>query len=313
MTDLRPYAQLVRLPNLPTAVADVALAALATQSLPGRWPAFLILVGASCCLYMAGMVLNDFFDVEQDRLERPDRPIPSGRVSRRAAGRLGAGLLGAGVGLAFLAGWVMVLREEAAGPFRPAVIAGVLAVAILAYDGWLKRTALGPVAMGSCRFLNVLLGVSLAGSSAWPLGPYLALVVGLYIVGVTWFARTEARASRQAALAGAAGVMLASLALVLAAAVQEAGPRRLAEEGQASPLFPYLLVALGFWLGFPLWRAITAPTPPHVQSAVKRSLMGLILLDTVLATGTAGTVGLALLVLLAPSVYLNRRRWLYAT
>ena len=66
-------------------------------------------------------------------------------------------------------------------------------------------------------------------------------------------------------------------------------------------------------MGFPVASAIRAPTPDRVQAAVKRSLMGLILLDAVLATALAGTAGLALLVLLAPSVYLNRRRWLYAT
>jgi hypothetical protein len=42
--------------------------------------------------------------------------------------------------------------------------------------------------------------------------------------------------------------------------------------------------------------------------------MCLILLDTVLATGTrVGSVGLVLLVLMVPSLYLNTRRWLYAT
>jgi hypothetical protein len=50
-----------------------------------------------------------------------------------------------------------------------------------------------------------------------------------------------------------------------------------------------------------------------VQAAVKRALMGLILLDAVLATGTIGTVGLVIAVLMLPSVYLNSRRWLYAT
>jgi len=55
------------------------------------------------------------------------------------------------------------------------------------------------------------------------------------------------------------------------------------------------------------------PTPSRVQAAVRRALVGLILLDTVLATGLAGTAGLSLLVLLLPSLYLNRKRWLYAT
>jgi 4-hydroxybenzoate polyprenyltransferase len=294
MNRLGSYAQLVRLPNLPTAIADIALAALATGSLPERWPGFLLLVAASSCLYMAGMVWNDFFDIEQDKRERPDRPLASGRVSRHTAGLLGATLMILGVGFAMLVNLS-----------RSGVIAGALVIAIFLYDGWLKRTAMGPIAMGLCRFLNVLLGVSLS-DSLWPLGPHLATVVGLYIVGVTWFARTEAKTSSQTALAGAACVMLASLLLGLTVASQK-------PVDTVSPLFPFLLVALGFWLGFPLYRAINSPTPTNVQSGVKRSLIGLILLDAALASGTAGTIGLILLVLLLPSLYLNRRRTLYAT
>src|SRR5262245_55663963 len=108
MNALRPYAQLVRLPNLPSAVADILLAALAVGALPGRWPTFALLALASACLYCAGMAFNDYFDVEQDRRERPFRPIPSGRVTPRQAARLGAALLAAGVALALLAGWVQV-------------------------------------------------------------------------------------------------------------------------------------------------------------------------------------------------------------
>jgi 4-hydroxybenzoate polyprenyltransferase len=160
--------------------------------------------------------------------------------------------------------------------------------------------------MGACRSLNVLLGVSIAGSLARPLGPYLALVVGLYIVGVTWFARTEAAVSSRQALGGAALTILVSLLLTVPVPVMRS-------ESLASPLFVYLLVLFGFWLGFALWRAIESPTPGHVQTGVKRALMGLILLDTTLALATAGTVGLVLLALLVPSLYLNRQRWLYAT
>lgn len=306
MSVLRGYAQLVRLPNLPTAAADLTLAALATGALPGREAAFVVLVLASSCLYLAGMVLNDVFDAEVDRRERPERPIPSGRVSRRRAAWLGGGLLAAGVALAALVGWMLWQSGQATGMLGPPLLAALLAGAILLYDGWLKHTPLGPLAMGSCRFLNVLLGVSLSGSLAWPLGAHLALVVGLYIVGVTWFARTEAATSNRAALAGAASVMLAALLLALPLAVH-VPPQRV------SPLFPYLLVGLGFFLGLPIRRAVRAPAPARVQSAVKRSLMGLILLDTVCATATAGTIGLFVLLLLVPSIYLNRRRWLYAT
>jgi 4-hydroxybenzoate polyprenyltransferase len=299
MSRLRAYAQLVRLPNLPSAFADVCLGALAAGALPGRTGAALLLLAASGCLYSAGMAWNDFFDVEQDRRERPSRPIPSGRISRRAAGWCGAALLAAGVLLALAAGWTV-------GSRLPGGLAVTLVGAVLLYDGWLKRTWAGPVGMGACRSLNVLMGVSAAGGLGWPWGPHLALVVGLYIAGVTWFARTEARASSRAALRGAAAVMLAALLLTLPAAAAR-------PPGTVSPLFVYLLVALGFAVGLPAARALAAPTPARVQAAVKRALLGLILLDAVLATAFAREAGLLLLLLLLPALYLNRRRWLYAT
>lgn len=307
MTDFRSYAQLVRLPNLPTALADICLGVLAAHALPpplsppgtggdkGGAIAFVCLLLASACLYTSGMVWNDYFDREKDGRERPFRPLPSGRISPKQAALLGASLLVAGVLLSLPAG-IASLR-----------VALCLAVVILAYDGWLKRTWAGPLAMGTCRFLNVLLGVSACGSLLWPRGTHLALIVGSYIAGVTWFARTEVQRSNPNALRGAAAVMLASLLLALPL------PVFLPEGQYSSLLFPYLLVALGFFVGVPVVRAVANPAPSQVQFSIKRSLMALILLDTVLATATAGAIGLVILLLLAPSLYLNRKSWLYAT
>lgn len=160
--------------------------------------------------------------------------------------------------------------------------------------------------MGLCRFLNILLGTSADGhwAEAWKI--HLALIVGGYIVGVTWFARTEARQSTRISLQGAAVVMLVSLFLALPLPLQRQPP-------VSSFLFPYLLVVLAFLIGSPVWQAIRNPSPGQVQNAVKRSLMGLILLDSVLATALAGSVGLLVLVLLIPSLFLNWQKWLYAT
>jgi 4-hydroxybenzoate polyprenyltransferase len=305
MTRLQTYAQLVRLPNLPTALADICLGALAAGALPERWLAFLLLLAASACLYCGGMVWNDYFDVEQDRRERPQRPIPSGRVTRGEAGRFGALLLAGGVLFALLAGLSTGRLGADGRNLVPPLLACCIVVAIFLYDGWLKRTPLGPIAMGLCRFLNVLLAVSVSGSLLWPKGPHLASVVGLYIVGVTWFARTEARLSNQWSLGGAVTVMLFALALAV--------PLPLYPKAVASPVFVYLLVALGVAVGFPASQAVAVPTPGRVQAGVKRALMALIVLDATLATALAGTVGLVILLLMAPSLYLNRRRWLYAT
>jgi 4-hydroxybenzoate polyprenyltransferase len=311
MNRISTYAQLVRLPNLPSALANICLGGLAVQDprdlgdLPSRVLPFVLLLLASACLYCSGMVWNDFFDREQDRRERPHRPIPSGKVSPSEAARLGAILLAAGVVFAGLAGWILALREDGGNPRLPVVFSVALVVAILLYDGPMKLTWAGPIVMGLCRGLNVLLGVSVWGAVTW-LSAHLALVVGLYVAGVTWFARTEARLSNRNALIAAASVMLVALlaALPLPVAVNP---------GTSSLLFPYLLVVFGFAVGFPLWQAIQSPTPSNVQAAVKRSLMGLIVLDAILASAVVGSVGFVILVLLAPAVYLNRRRFLYAT
>src|SRR5947209_4324018 len=118
---------------------------------------------------------------------------------------------------------------------RQFLLAVLLCASILLYDGWLKRTWAGPLGMGLCRFLNILLGLSAANPDEKPWSIHLALVVGVYIVGVTWFARTEARASSRRALTLAAIVML--LALLLAVPL----PARASPEA-SSPLFPYLVV-----------------------------------------------------------------------
>lgn len=295
MKDYRAFAQLIRLPNLPSALADICLGALAANALPQQGFAFVFLLLASACLYSAGMVWNDYFDREQDRRERSFRPLPSGRISERQAKQLGAVLLLLGVLFAAAAG------KTSLG------LALCLTATILAYDGWLKHTWSGPLAMGACRFLNVLLGISASGSLLGGRGVYLAFLVGLYIVGVTWFARTEAQRSRQNALRGAAALMLLSLLLALPL------PVFLPEGQHSSFLFPFLLVALGFFVGVPAARAIVDPMPSSVQSAVRRALIALILLDTVLATAVTGTLGLFLLILFIPSLYLNGRQWLYAT
>jgi len=300
---LRAYAQLVRLPNVFTAFADISLAwcvALATGTPGSRWPSFAFLLGASACFYSAGMAWNDFFDIEQDRRERPFRPLPSGRVSRRAAAYFAVALMVVGLGLALLAGWL------ANGSLRLTLgVAVALVATIFLYDAWLKRTWVGPVAMGACRFFNVLLGLCVAGESLHgSTRAGLALVVGLYIVGVTWFARTEARISSQASLTGAALTMLAALVLALAV------PAWL-DTGSSSVIFPYTLLALGFWVGIPAGRAAARPTPAYVQTAVKRALFGLVVLDAALASAVVGTAGFLILILLVPALYLGR--WIYST
>jgi 4-hydroxybenzoate polyprenyltransferase len=225
-------------------------------------------------------------------------------VSPRTALVVGAVLLLAG-------GWFAAATTNFAlypgGLLTPPGIAGLLIAAILAYDGWLKRTALGPLVMGSCRFLNVLLGLS-AVTDRRPLvlaDYHLAAAVGVYIVGVTWFARTEEGESSRRQLRLAALVMLAGVLLGLTV------PAHFAEGRTAPMYFPYFVAAFLFLVGLPVVRAIRRPEPKFVQAAVKRAILGLVVLDAVLATAFVGLPGLLILLLLPPALLLGK--WVYST
>jgi 4-hydroxybenzoate polyprenyltransferase len=301
------FAQLTRLPNVFTAFADIALATAAgvavLPELPdGFWTTACLLALASGSLYLAGMVWNDVFDRAEDAAARPFRPIPSGRVRVRTAVLLGIGLFAIGLLFAYLAG------DNAKGGWDtgPLVYAAAIAAMVLIYDGGLKRTPFGPAAMASCRFLNVLLGLSMLPESAMDadMRLHLAGVVGVYIVGVTWFARTEEGRSSRRQLQGAAVVIAVSLALALLLRAKLP-----AESGTVA--FPYLLVLFGFWIGKPVARAIAAPGPREVQGAVKRCVLGLVALDAVLATAFVGLPGLAILLLLPPALVIGK--WVYST
>ncbi len=109
---LQSYLELLRLPNVFTAIADVAMGFFFIQApwalggngqIPlcpiGLWTVGLLAV-ASALLYCGGMVLNDVFDIDLDREEQPYRPLPSGRISLSSARWLGWQLLTLGVMLA---------------------------------------------------------------------------------------------------------------------------------------------------------------------------------------------------------------------
>ncbi|MFF7948553.1 UbiA family prenyltransferase [Streptomyces griseorubiginosus] len=117
-------------------------------------PRTFLAIASSVCLYEAGMALNDWADRDVDAVERPHRPLPSGRI--RPAAALGAACVLTGAGLSFAA-W--------AG--RPALTVAVpLAATVWAYDLALKNTRLGPAAMATARGLDLLLGASASAGGA---------------------------------------------------------------------------------------------------------------------------------------------------
>ncbi len=291
---LLALAQLVRLPNVFTAFADILLAACVVGLFTGHLGTLALLLAASGCLYLSGMAWNDFFDRADDARTRPTRPLPSGRIRPRTAALIAAGLMLVGVACAVFAGW----PDPTVG-----VTAAVLAGLIVLYDAVLKHYWVGPVGMGLCRFLNVLMGTLVIPGEEWqkiaPLPLHVAGVVGLYIVGVTWFARTEEGTSKRWVLTAAGVVVLIALGSAVLIPLHF-------DEGKTPFYFPYLLVGFGFVVGRPVVTAIHTPSAKNVQAAVKRCILGLVLLDAVLACAFVGWPGLLMVLLLFPAVVLAK-------
>ncbi|MFG3258570.1 SCO3242 family prenyltransferase [Streptomyces sp. NPDC048172] len=248
---LGAWAQLLRVSAVLTVPGD-ALAGTVAGGRPVR-RGTLLAAGSSLCLYEAGMALNDWADRDVDAVERPDRPLPSGRVAPAAA--LGAaGLLtGAGLALAARAG-------------RPALVtATALAGAVWAYDLHLKNTRWGPLTMGTARALNVGLGAAASGARGRA-GNVLgaAALMGAHTVAVTGVSREEVQG-------GSPLPPLAGLAAV--AGVTGVTARR----------SPVAAAAYAVTAARPLFHAALNPSPPLLQKAVGGGIRAMIPLQSALS------------------------------
>jgi 4-hydroxybenzoate polyprenyltransferase len=175
---LQGYLRLCRAGNLPTVWMNV----LAGSLLSGtslREPRFLVLLLAVSAMYCGGMAMNDAVDWRRDGLRRPDRPIPSGRVTRREAAGAAGALFAISVALfAALGGEVLFLT-------------GILLLClVLLYNLVHNLTILAVIPMGGCRFM-VYLAAGLASSGVG--APLLALagVQAAYVILLSLLARLE--------------------------------------------------------------------------------------------------------------------------
>ncbi|TXS48583.1 prenyltransferase [Streptomyces sp. uw30] len=216
---LADLALLVRAPAALSVPGDViAGAAAAGRPLGART---LGVIGSSVCLYWAGMALNDYADAAVDSVERPERPVPSGRVPRRTALAVAGGLTAAGIGLAAVAG-----GRRSVGAALP------LAGLVWAYDLKLKSTAAGGFAMAGARMLDVLAGAVVPGPGAGSVGTALRhAAVPAALVGV--HTGTLMALSRHEIGGAPVRVPVRTLAVSVATAFAAAVPVVRADHGRA--------------------------------------------------------------------------------
>jgi 4-hydroxybenzoate polyprenyltransferase len=275
--------------NIVTSVADVLAGItisgfLAKPFAGAGLPPLIFLCISTIGLYGGGIVFNDVFDAALDAVERPERPIPSGLVSRQRAALLGAILFAIGITSAFLVN----------------AVSGIFAVAItmaaLIYDKWGKhQTFLGPLNMGLCRGLNLLLGISILTASliSWW---FLAVIPVIYIASITMISRGEVHGGGRPLLYAAALLYF----LVTGSIVYFAFSRQALS-------FTVIFLLLFIWMIFrPLLAAIREASGKNIGKAVKAGVIALIVLDASLAAAFGSPfMALVIALLLPVSLWLS--------
>lgn len=249
---------------------------------------------SSGLLYIAGIVLNDYFDIEIDRKERPLRPLPSDAVSKRAAMIIALTALALANAISFTVGVASL------------AVSSALTMTIIAYDYRLKHTTAGPLAMASSRFLNVILGASPAIPVAWLAGNATPLTVAIfaaaslfvYVVAITILSKKEVGNEKPSAVPF-------SIVFVLIAVVTAIGMMSL----QLTAMVNLIIFAAVMIVTL---RQHIITGMPSIQKAVRNMVISIVILDSVFVSGTAGLpYGLATLLFIAPAVILAKK--LYVT
>ena len=334
---LRQYLLLIRAPNLFTVPSNIMSGYFAvTPANNADLGQLLSLIISSVFLYISGIVLNDYFDIEVDRKERPNRPLVSGGITKRSALIIaGASIITANI-LAFLVSWASL------------VVSASLTAVIIAYNYRLKRNAVSnPLTMASARFLNVVLG----GSSALGLSlimhqthtelVFVAFSLFLYTAAISVLSRKEiadpenpSLRSSWVAIAISFSIVVVLIALILAIGLLgyfQIGfiLNLLIFSSLMTVTFLYLIIKIRI-LTRPIGKIeneqqynvnmvdqkgrnkIYLKTAMEIQNTIKVMVLSIVVLDSIFLSGLVGIhYGMATLLLVIPPIYLGRK--LYVT
>lgn len=302
----RQYIILVRLPNIFTAASNIlsgyfTIVATVSSSFINLHLLYLVgLMTSSSLLYLAGIVFNDYFDIEIDKKERLTRPLPSGKITKRKALTIAISSMIAANVITLVINWTSF------------IIAIILTTIIIAYDYRLKHNNIsGPIVMGLARSINVILGASPALSTlllsvtASKMLLFIAISLFLYIVAISILSKKE--------VSGKATnlIIISSLSIVFVdiAAIAIAGLIGIFQPAVFAFLVLFSVVMIITFR--PILRGLDNLAPIHIRDIIKNMIISIIILDSVFVSGLIGLpYGLATLLLLVPSVLLSRKLYL---
>jgi 4-hydroxybenzoate polyprenyltransferase len=274
----------MRAPAVFTALSNIVAAQLIVTEGQIDWEIILLLGVSSMCLYISGMILNDCFDYQEDLRDRPERPLPSGRIPLKFGWQLGWTFLFIGLGVAVMVGLQQLL------------IAGFLSVLIVFYNAVAKKQLYGFLIMGGCRYCNWLLGLSTM-ELQW--GSFiLAIPIFIYVSSLTLLSTIETTASNKKFIVHC-GIGMLACALVIF---------YLQRHSPYANIISLLALVVGFWLVLKrLYTAYQKFSVMEIQQTIKYLVIGVIPLDAlVVLSAAASWYSVTVLSLMIPGWFFAR-------
>lgn len=295
--NFKDYLFLIRLPNLFTLPSNILVGFAIASALTLTFTSFvqvLLLVTISIFLYCVGLVLNDLFDYNIDKKERPDRPLASGKISRKVA-----------IVLVTIFS-VIALSLSLLVSVPTFGISLVLIALIFGYDKYLKNTQAGPFTIAAARVMNVMLGTSVSFNNIDSFPQFVILVFVLtitfvYVSLIGFISKYEIQGFSE-------NIKLYLIPVIIAGIIS------------SIMLFTFIgffkyesLIILALFL-FIMTKAvyrIQKKDSIGIQQCIQKMIMSIIVLDSTYLSGIRGVeVGLAVLLLIAPLLILSRKMYM---
>ena len=127
---VQAYLHLIRPSNFMIAIASIFVACLLAGGTIDMLVPIIAAALAGGVIGAGGMVINDLYDIEIDRINKPERPLPAGLISRKSALLTYVLLSVTGIFFNFFTSTAALIIALAAVPM------------IFAYSAYLKRTPL---------------------------------------------------------------------------------------------------------------------------------------------------------------------------
>jgi len=296
-SNFKNYLLLIRLPNLFTLPSNVLLGFVLTATFTLTIVSvvqILILVTISTLLYCVGLVLNDLFDYEIDKRERPNRPLASGKISRRISIII--------VTIFTIIALILSLLVSVT-TFSISVL--LLAI-IFSYDKVLKNTRAGPFTIAAARVTNVILGssaniISVDNFAQNASFMFVLTITFVYVSLIGFLSRYEVEGFTE-------NIKSYLIPIVIAGIVSSILALNLIGFFKYESL---LILALFSFIMTKAIYNIHKKDPTGIQQAVQLLIMSIIVLDSIFLTGIAGLmVGAPVLILLAPLLILARKMYM---